>query len=89
MLLIQEIANKDNEITQVVQVGNEYEIYVDYWDGSKLVFKTVGCKEIMYDPECASEVGDIDIENGVYSFKEAWYGEVFLRIEADDIVMDH
>lgn len=87
MVLIQELANKDNAITQVIQSGNEYEIYVDYWDGKKLVFKTVGCKGIVYNPDIISEIGDIDIVNGVYSFREPWDGEVFLRIDADDIVI--
>ena len=58
MVLIQELANKDNAITQVIQSGNEYEIYVDYWDGKKLVFKTVGCKGIVYNPDIISEIGD-------------------------------
>ena len=85
-MTIRDLANNDNEIIDVIFVDDEFEILVRCWDGSDLAFKTVGCTGADYDTEHVSEIGDIDIEDGLYIFRDAWEGKVFLKIHADDIV---
>ncbi|MGN0608689.1 MAG: hypothetical protein ACI4J6_05755 [Oscillospiraceae bacterium] len=69
MISIENFANCDNEIIDVKRISNEYEITIRKWDYSMIYLQTINCREIEYNSEIIPEIGDIDIENNVYSFK--------------------